>query len=424
MTLVNTRLYSLVAGYEGKLDRNENRISTKGLLVAAQQGGQSMASILPTNIQDLAQRSFNRTMNVPVMDKFETTLLTGRPVAISTTTGTSAMSAVSFTTTGFNITLNPAYYENNFITAQDDFNKQLSAGVEKVERHIEDLIVTGLDANLNQQYASTLAETDYGVSSNVIQVTKAQKFLFIEDMATILEENDFTSNDMIVVAKTGYKSTVMYVDNQGEYNSVNEAYQLSGKNFYFSNRIAGGGGLAEIYFMPQGTIGLITRNDFDSQARRKTSDGKSWDIVMLGENGLMFDVYSYEAAEDLNAVDASTTGNTRTKVEKYSFALDVAIVLPYNSNAGTAVTDESVTITALGTAYALAHSNVSLSGVVVTPTPHGGTVFVEGTDYSIDYLTGTITGISTGAISAGDAVLVDYIWGEASAVCKALQKTT
>lgn len=73
------------------------------------------------------------------------------------------------------------------------------------------------------------------------------------------------------------------------------------------------------------------------------------------------------------------------------------------------VTDESVTIAALATWYALDYKRVQPGTVTVTSDP-AGTTYTEGTDYAIDYANGKILAITGGGISASDGILVDYTY--------------
>jgi hypothetical protein len=95
--------------------------------------------------------------------------------------------------------------------------------------------------------------------------------------------------------------------------------------------------------------------------------------------------------------------------------------------AGT-VTGETVTLTALGTDYSLAKKRVAFGSVTVTDSGDT-TTYTEGTDYRIDYIAGTIRGLSGGAISPGDTVKVDYDWvatreGEMQPIHKGKQQLT
>lgn len=75
--------------------------------------------------------------------------------------------------------------------------------------------------------------------------------------------------------------------------------------------------------------------------------------------------------------------------------------------AGTA-TDEVVTGGAEDTWYALDYGRVTPGSVVVTSNP-AGTIYVEGTDYVIDYAAGRIKFLTAGSINTND-VLVDYTY--------------
>ena len=76
-----------------------------------------------------------------------------------------------------------------------------------------------------------------------------------------------------------------------------------------------------------------------------------------------------------------------------------------NSGAGTVV-DEVITAK-LGAMVALAHINIEDGSVIVTNT--GGTVtYVLGTDYTVNYVTGHITALATGAITEAQSLEVSY----------------
>jgi hypothetical protein len=77
---------------------------------------------------------------------------------------------------------------------------------------------------------------------------------------------------------------------------------------------------------------------------------------------------------------------------------------------GASVTDEAATARH-GKAIFLAHRNVS----AVTVTNSAGAVtYVSGTDYTLDARLGAITALSTGAITDGQTLLVDYTYAAES----------
>ena len=84
----------------------------------------------------------------------------------------------------------------------------------------------------------------------------------------------------------------------------------------------------------------------------------------------------------------------------------LGVIEPINEAAAT-VTDESLTAPEPGNAAALAHRNIDAGSVTVTNVD-GSTTYTEGTDYEVDYTNGWSRPRAGGAISAGDALLVDY----------------
>lgn len=76
---------------------------------------------------------------------------------------------------------------------------------------------------------------------------------------------------------------------------------------------------------------------------------------------------------------------------------------------GATATDEAITAR-LDKWVELAYRFVTALSVVVTDST-GVTTFVEDTDYEVDYSLGMIKALSTGAITAAQALLVDYTYG-------------
>jgi len=71
------------------------------------------------------------------------------------------------------------------------------------------------------------------------------------------------------------------------------------------------------------------------------------------------------------------------------------------------VVDETFNSNTLDTPVQLANTCL-VSGTVVVTTTDGLTTFTEGTDYTIDYVNGTITCLSTGSMTANTDYLIDY----------------
>ena len=79
-----------------------------------------------------------------------------------------------------------------------------------------------------------------------------------------------------------------------------------------------------------------------------------------------------------------------------------------NVSSGT-VTDEAITVADLDTSFQVANGNIS--SVVITDNT-AATTYVLGTDYEIENASvGLIKVLSTGSITSGQAILVDYAYG-------------
>jgi len=83
------------------------------------------------------------------------------------------------------------------------------------------------------------------------------------------------------------------------------------------------------------------------------------------------------------------------------------VVCPLDTtNVSRTITDESFFVTSYDVAISLDHLNLTTSSVIVTTTD-GLTTYVEDTDYTIDYVNGTITVLSTGTMEDSTEAVVD-----------------
>lgn len=99
--------------------------------------------------------------------------------------------------------------------------------------------------------------------------------------------------------------------------------------------------------------------------------------------------------------DVGTTENAPTRIYYESYSGE--------SGSSASVTDENVTFTALDTYAALTYKMVQ-PGTVVVNAVGPGALYVEGTDYVVDYFNGEIKALTGGSIGATDTVLVDYTY--------------
>ncbi len=101
----------------------------------------------------------------------------------------------------------------------------------------------------------------------------------------------------------------------------------------------------------------------------------------------------------------------QSQIGQMAFAVDDNSVSASDGSAATAVSAQSEVFPASGSPQIVALGHENVSKVKVHSTSGGGTVYVEGTDYVVDYQAGLIMLVSGGAIAAAATVYVDYNWG-------------
>jgi hypothetical protein len=336
MSLIATILQPIRANYPSNLDRDELRRTRNGLLYAAIDMTKSPMSIISADLQRKAAESEGLALSVPVMTKGDVTITNVRSCTITDPQSASALVNVIWKTAVLNVTMVPVQYTNNLIGYQADLGKKIADKVEALKSYIETDIDTALNTNKTQVYGSTIPTTDYTISGGAIQVPNDDKY-FLNNVGAINFADDFFAAETYFLASPNLMPYVTRYYNQGAANSENTQFQFQDKNFGYSNRVVvAAGKIATAYFMPDGTLGFLTRIDKTARAGVKSTDGTEWDVEQLP--GLPFPVgVQYKSTcADKSALDGSLTAHlTATLEEKWQFSVDYAILTPYNSDPAT-----------------------------------------------------------------------------------------
>lgn len=336
MSLIATILQPIRANYPSELDRDELRRAESGLLFSAIEQTKSPRSIISADLMAKAKRSEGIALSVPVMQKGDVTITSVRTCNIEADQSTSALVNVVWKTAVVNLDMVPVQYENNIIGYQTDLSKKIADRVEALKAFIEEDIDTALNTNKTQVYGSTLIGTEYPLVGGAVQVPNSDKY-FLNNIQAINFVDSFFAKNTYFLASPNLMPYVSRYYNQGIANSENTMFQFQGKDFAYSNSIVvAPGKIATAYFMPEGTLGFMTRIDKTAMAGRKTTDGTYWDVQTLP--GLPFPVgVQYKSTcSDESALDGSLTAHlTATEKEKWQFSFDYAIMTPYNSDPAT-----------------------------------------------------------------------------------------
>lgn len=334
MSLVKTYLQDIRAGHPSNNDRDELRITQNGLLTACLEMTNSASSILSPELRQLAENSQGLNLDIPVMKKGVVTISNVRSCTINGGQSESDLVRVVWKTIAADIMMVPAQYKKNQISYNFDLAKKIREIVEAFKVEIENDLDTAFDANKTQVYGSTIVGSTYALAGGAIQVPVAKQDFFFNDVAPINFADDFYDPTTRIVASHSVMSVVNKFINQGNGNAANTSFQFAGKNFTFSNRVTvGAGKQATGYFMPDGSIGLLTRVDLDAMAGSKAGDGTEWMEETLPDLPFPVGIQYKSKCDDKSLLEASGLGHLKaTLVEHYQISVDYGIVVPYNSD--------------------------------------------------------------------------------------------
>jgi len=330
MSLILTRMQNFRA--QSNLDRWELRASQYGAYDWFLAETNNPNGIITPELLETANRAQGNTLETPVYDLDQSvTINNTRTVTVSDDENTSAMQTITFTTYEFGFTMIPAQYTNNEFGYQRDFNRKLNKYLIKFAETLDTAAVAALSSARTQVLSNTLGK--YSFTSNTVAATLAQKTRVLADLHPLMAGNDFYG-DLHVIGNPGMDSIVRELAENGQYNSTNNALQFMGKTFHYSNRVSDAlNKIATAYATVGGTAGIVSRVDRDSRLRHSTHK-HDFDVVNVPLVNLPMGVYRYDDVADKSSITGAATADlTRTKVEAWSWSVDIAFVTPYNSDA-------------------------------------------------------------------------------------------
>jgi len=332
MSLAATYLQDIRAQYPSNLDRDHLRVTRHGLLTAVLMMTDAQNSIVSQDLKTKAVASQGRNLDIPVYKKGSVTIKNTRSCVIDCGQSGSDLVRVVWKTAVVDICMVPGQYEKNEIGYTADLANKIKERVEALKSAIEVDIDGALDTAKNQVYNSSLVTEKYTPAGNALQVSYDDREFFFNDVDPINFEDDFYNEDVYIVASPSMMADVREYINQGASNDENTAFQFNGKNFTFSNRITNGAGKSSTgFFMPNGSVGLLTRVDVDARMRATATDGTEWFEDTLPDLPFTVGIQYKSKCDDKSALeDAGLEHLKATKVEHWQISFDYAIITPYN----------------------------------------------------------------------------------------------
>lgn len=316
------------------LDKNEIRPSRYGALDVFMQQSADPAGILTPELRQKAEQSIGRTLETPVID-YDAGITIGntRSVTIEDSENTSKMHSITFATYSFGFTIVPAMYMNNEISMQRDFEAKMNKYLYALAKKLDGVCISALGAAKTQVFKDSL---QYSKTGNVLESAWDDREGIIGDINPIMAANDYFGQ-IHLVGNGGIESIIRKLAQSGLYNAENKQLEYSDKVLHFTNEITNAEGkYGTAYAVTDGMLGLLFRFEREALLGTKARTGHEWGIENLPLLNIPCGTYYYESVSDVSGIAGAATADlTRGLKQHYGFAVDVAVITPYNSDPAT-----------------------------------------------------------------------------------------
>ena len=332
MSLVQTRIQNIRAN--SNLDKFEYRPSRYGALNAFMVQSEDPTGILTEELKQKAKTSIGNVLETPVINyDADITIGNERTLTIADSENTSKMVQITFATYAWGFTVAPAMFMNNEISIQKDFETKMMKYIYKFAKKLDEAALATLAANKTQIIKNSLL---YNKDGNIINAKWAERENVFGDLEVMMGANDFYGQ-LHIVGDPGVESIMRKLQQHGLYNDVNKQNEFGTKIVHLTNNIAATEGkYAQGYAVNAGALGMLTRFERDCLLGTISGDGHEWGIVNLPILNMPVGTYFYDSVGDFSAIaGAATADMKRTRKEHYGFAVDVAFITAYNSDAAT-----------------------------------------------------------------------------------------
>ena len=329
MSLLATRMQNMRS--ISNLDKNEIRPSRYGALDVFMQQSADPAGILTPELRQKAEQSIGRTLETPVID-YDAGITIGntRSVTIEDSENTSKMHTITFATYSWGFTIVPAMYMNNEISMQRDFEAKMNKYLYAFAKKLDGVCISALGAAKTQVFKDSL---QYATTGNVLESSWDDREGIIGDINPIMAANDHFGQ-IHLVGNGGIESIIRKLSEYGLYNAENKQLEYSDKVLHFTNEIVNAEGkYGTAYAVTDGMLGLLFRFERESLLGTRSRTGHEWGIENLPMLNIPCGTYYYESVSDVSGIAGAATADlTRGLKQHYGFAVDVAVVTPYNSD--------------------------------------------------------------------------------------------
>lgn len=291
-----------------------------------------MGTLLTPEVKKALEQSWGRTPKIYTHYGAEPTLRTTRSSTVIPGQNDSKAYTVTFAhlETGFQMAYAKYATGNggqiNRITYDADMRLNLLKSANLFKKELEDMI---LSTFLNSTSEYLPKPIGFEFVANTIIADNAQGNVILAKIPAFLAGSKFPATEVDVLGDVGLMAHFADLEQHGTYNDVDRSAQIAGKNYFFSNQFpSAAGSIANGFFMPEGSIAMVTRLQPEAYAN---FTGKTFDFGtsdQFKQFGIPFEVETYYTDEvgDKSAI----TGNaddTRAALESFIVGFDVAFIV-------------------------------------------------------------------------------------------------
>lgn len=279
-------------------------------------------------------------VKVPVLDKIDFSFGTSDTCTFTELDSDSAQVTVVFTELQWGFSMIPFEKDVNDIEYDEELQKKLISADRDFNKVLDTAVVAVAETNKSQVLTSTFlgAGNKYGdyITADEITVTNAQSSTFLNDLSSIMLENDFKPR-YNVIANTAYTSQLNFDRAQGPANSVNTSFQFGEYDFFFTNNLdPGASNDHALYCSPFGTYSIFNRNSPHYTSGYLATEGTQWSTTQMPTSGWSVGVKFKSGCADKSAIYGGTERTLAgTPLEQWSFHTQYAIVVPYVADPAT-----------------------------------------------------------------------------------------
>lgn len=332
-----TVLLNYISNYQDRLDKGEQRPSFYGGLELFKAQTANPMGILDEQVKQNLSKSFNVSVQVPVINYKDITIGNVRSCAMKTEGITTALVTLTAVTYVWGFVLAPMQHYENYVSYQDAFDRLMEASLQKAAATIDAACINTLETRKNQYFPQPILDY-YSVTGQALQVPQAEKNDFYNQLGSIMQTMDYSGTPQITTNPIGMAMVRRYAA-QGTSNAVNESFQFLGYQWFPTNRITNGAGVeSTLYSVAPGYVAIWSRVDPSARLGERIHESKYWTVMNNAPYlGMDLGVYFQADCADISALQASGLANlTRAKIQSWEFSVDVFYVYSYNSNiAGT-----------------------------------------------------------------------------------------